>query len=94
MARETRLKSTVKTTKNGNLGSFVDVVTPDPVVIDENYICFATLTTIRTGLKNDKEKEYLDQLVEIVLSINKQEQFLTLGERIAVNTLKKMKILG
>lgn len=77
---------------NDNLGSFVDEVTPIPKNIQENYISLDTLSTYLTGADTVKTN-WVNQMVDIVISCNKQEKFLSLGETIAFNTLRKLQIL-
>lgn len=88
MAKESK----PRTPKNGNLGSFVDVVTPEPKVIQENYLQLDKMTEYLKKA-TPEQKECVDQMISIALSIHKQEQFLTLGEQIALNTLRKLNIL-
>jgi len=78
--------------RNGNLGSFVDQVTPDPVVVTENYLNIDVLSTFLTTATDDKKK-LVNEMIEIALSTNKQEDFLSLGEKIAINSLRKLNIL-
>jgi len=89
MAKEVKVKPS---TKNGNLGSFVDQVTPEPKNIQENYL---QLDKLSEYLKKatPEQKEWIQQIVDIVLSATKQEQFLSIGEQIAFNTLRKLNIL-
>ena len=78
--------------RNGNLGSFVDQVTPEPVVVTENYLNIDVLSTFLTTATDDKKK-LVNDMIEIALSTNKQEDFLSLGEKIAINSLRKLNIL-
>jgi hypothetical protein len=78
--------------RNGNLGSFVDQVTPDPVVVTENYLNIDVLSTFLSTATDDK-KTLVNNMIEIALSTNKQEDFLSLGEKIAINSLRKLNIL-
>jgi hypothetical protein len=78
--------------RNGNLGSFVDQVTPDPVVVTENYLNIDVLSTFLLTATEDK-KTLVNNMIEIALSTNKQEDFLSLGEKIAINSLRKLNIL-
>lgn len=78
--------------RNGNLGSFVDQVTPEPVVVTENYLNIDVLSTFLTTATDDK-KTLVNNMIEIALSTNKQEDFLSLGEKIAINSLRKLNIL-
>lgn len=81
-----------RSAKNNNLGSFVDVVTPEPKIILEDFLDIESLGAyLKTA--NTEQKEYINQLIDIILSITKQEEFLSLGEKIALNTLRKMNIL-
>lgn len=85
MAKDTK-------SKNGNLGSFVDQVTPEPKVVLENYLRLDQLSsTMLTA--DDTTKKLINEMIEIALSSNKQEEFLSMGERIAINSLRKMNIL-
>jgi hypothetical protein len=79
--------------KNDNLGSFVDVVTPEPRIILENFL---NMDSLGEYLKkaNTEQKAWVQQMIDITLSVAKQEEFLSLGEKIAMNTLRKMNILG
>ena len=78
--------------RNGNLGSFVDQVTPEPVVVTENYLNIDVLSTFLSTATDDK-KTLVNNMIEIALSTNKQEDFLSLGEEIAINSLRKLNIL-
>lgn len=78
--------------KNGNLGSFVDQVTPEPKIILENYLQLDQLDFIMSS-SNDTKKKLINEMIEIALSSNKQEEFLSLGEKIAINSLRKLNIL-
>ena len=78
--------------KNGNLGSFVDQITPEPKVVLENFIQFDILATfLKTATV--EQKSLVNEMLEIALSSNKQEEFLSTGERIAINSLRKLNIL-
>lgn len=91
-----RPKSTTpkNTEKNNNLGSFVTEVTPVPKVVLEDYIDIQELeTAIGKSTKNAEIKELINTLVDIAITTNKQEQFLSYGEKLAINSLRKMKIL-
>lgn len=77
--------------KNVNLTTFVDQVTPEPKIILENYIDFEKLSDYQSTYSANKE--LLDQLVDVILSCNKQEEFISFGERVALNTLRKLQIL-
>jgi len=88
MAKETKPRAV----KNNNLGSFVDAVTPEPKVVLENYLDYSELAAVYKS-STAEQKIYLNQMIEIALSTTKQEQFLSLGELIALNTLRKLKIL-
>lgn len=85
MAKDTK-------SKNGNLGSFVDQVTPEPKIILENYLQLDQLAFIMSTA-NDATKKLINEMIEIALSSNKQEEFLSLGEKIAINSLRKLNIL-
>jgi len=78
--------------RNGNLGSFVDQVTPEPVVVTENYLNIDVLSTFLLTASDDK-KTLVNNMIEIALSTNKQEDFHSLGEKIAINSLRKLNIL-
>ncbi len=78
--------------KNGNLGSFVDQVTPEPTLVLENFIQFDVLASYLTTATNE-QKLLVNSMIEIALSCNKQEEFLSTGERIAINSLRKLNIL-
>jgi hypothetical protein len=93
MARETKAKLAPKTPRNGNLGTFVDAVTSDPKIITENFINFEKLAEILKKAPAE-QKELVNQMIEIALSSVKQEQFLSFGEQIAINSLRKQGILG
>jgi hypothetical protein len=91
MAKVTK-DTPAKAPKNTNLGSFVDQVTPEPKMVLENYIQLDVLSKFMLSAK-DTDKSLVNNMIEIALSINKQEEFLSLGERIAINSLRKMNIL-
>ena len=96
MAKETNLTRTPrvpKQPKNNNLGSFVDVVTPEPKIILEDFL---NMDSLGEYLKkaNPEQKAWVQQMIDITLSVTKQEEYLSLGEKIAMNTLRKMNILG
>jgi hypothetical protein len=88
MAKETKPRAS----KNDNLGSFVDAVTPEPKIILENYL---QMDALGAYLKkaSPEEKEWVRQMIDITLSVTKQEEFLSAGEKVAMNTLRKMNIL-
>ena len=46
-----------------------------------------------TKKATDDQKSWIQQMVEIVLSANKQEEFLSFGEKVALNSLRKLNIL-
>ena len=80
--------------RNNNLGSFVDVVTPDPKIVLENFLQLDKLGNYLIDKKvTPEQKAWVQQLIDIALSANKQEEFLSLGEKIAINTLRKLNIL-
>lgn len=85
MAKDTK-------SKNGNLGSFVDQVTPEPKIILENYLRLDQLA-LTMSTADDATKKLINEMIEIALSSNKQEEFLSLGEKIAINSLRKLNIL-
>lgn len=88
MAKETK----PRTPKNVNLGSFVDAVTPEPIHVTGNYINFDVLTAyLKTA--NPEAKTLIHTMIDIALSTSKQEEFLSLGEKIAINSLRKVNIL-
>jgi hypothetical protein len=87
----TRKTTTAKTT-NDNIASFVDEVTPVPVVINENYLDMIKLAEFLKKA-TDEQKTWIQQMVDITLSTNKQEEFLSMGEKIAMNSLRKLNIL-
>ena len=87
MAKEAKAKS-----RNINLGSFVDAVTPDPVIVDSNFLRMEVLGDYYTSATPEQIK-WVQQMIDIVLSCNKQEEFLSLGEKVAVNSLRKLNIL-
>lgn len=78
--------------KNDNLGSFVDAVTPEPKIIQEDFL---QMDVLGDYLKKAslEQKEWISQMMDITLSINKQEEYLSMGEKVALNTLRKMNIL-
>jgi len=88
----TRAPRQPRANKNSNLESFVDVMTPEPRVVLENYL---QMDVLGDYLKKAtaEQKEWVSQMIDISLSVNKQEEFLTLGEKVALNTLRKMNIL-
>ena len=83
---------TPRTSKNTNLGSFVDAVTPEPKIILENFLQLDVLAQILKTAPPEV-KEWIQQMIDIALSATKQEEFLSTGEKIAMNTLRKLKIL-
>ena len=89
---KTRTVRTPRAPKNDNLGSFVDAVTPEPKIILENYL---QMDALGAYLKkaSPEEKEWVRQMIDITLSTTKQEEFLSTGEKVAMNTLRKMNIL-
>jgi hypothetical protein len=89
MAKEVKPKAS---TRNSNLGSFVDQVTPEPKVILENFL---QLDKLSEYLKkaSPEQREWIQQMIDIAISCTKQEEFLSVGERIALNTLRKLNIL-
>jgi hypothetical protein len=96
MAKElssTRTPRVAKQPKNDNLGSFVDAVTPEPKIILEDFL---NMDSLGEYLKkaNPEQKAWIQQMIDITLSVTKQEEYLSLGEKIAMNTLRKMNILG
>ena len=96
MAKElssTRTPRVTKQPKNDHLGSFVDAVTPEPKIILEDFL---NMDSLGEYLKkaNPEQKAWIQQMIDITLSVTKQEEFLSLGEKIAMNTLRKMNILG
>jgi hypothetical protein len=76
--------------KNVNLGSFVDQVTPEPVIVQENFLQMDVLKAYKESRPD--QAELVDQMVDVALTINKQPEFITLGEQIALNTLRKLNI--
>jgi hypothetical protein len=70
----------------------VDAVTPEPKIILENYFNFKKLDEALKDASKE-EAQWIQQLVDIVISINKQEEFCSFGEQIALNTLRKLQIL-
>ncbi len=89
---KTRTARVPRAPKNNNLGSFVDAVTPEPKIILENYL---QMDALGAYLKkaSPEEKEWVRQMIDITLSVTKQEEFLSAGEKVAMNTLRKMNIL-
>jgi hypothetical protein len=85
-------KETSKTDKNGNLGSFVDVMTPEPKIIVEDFIDFQRLTYVLESA-TPMEKSLIERMIDMVLGCDRKKQFLSLGEQFAFNTLIKQKIL-
>ena len=90
---KTRTPRQPRAAKNDNLGSFVDVVTPEPKIILEDFL---NMEALGEYLKksNPEQKAWVQQMIDITLSVTKQEEYLSLGEKIAMNTLRKMNILG
>lgn len=90
--RATRQPRAPRAPKNSNLESFVDVMTPEPKPVLENYL---QMDVLGDYLKKAtaEQKEWVAQMIDISLSVNKQEEFLSLGEKVALNTLRKMNIL-
>ena len=95
MAKETsstRTPRVPRQPKNDNLGSCVDAVTPEPKIILENYFQMEVLGDYLKKA-SPEQKAWVQQMIDIALSTTKQEEFLSMGERIAINSLRKMKIL-
>ena len=89
---ETKSTRQPRAAKNDNLGSFVDAVTPEPKIVLENFINVDKLNEVMKK-STPETKQWLSQMIDISLSITKQEQFLSMGELIAVNSLRKQGIL-
>jgi hypothetical protein len=70
----------------------VDAVTPEPKIVLENFINIDKLNEV-TKKATPESKQWISQMVDIALSITKQEQFLSMGEIIAINSLRKQGIL-
>ena len=91
---ETKPTRVPRQPRNNNLGSFVDVVTPDPKIVLENFLQLDKLGDYLIDKKvTPEQKAWVQQLIDIALSITKQEQFLSMGEIIAINSLRKQGIL-
>lgn len=90
---KTRSPRTPRAAKNDNLGSFVDVVTPEPKIVLEDFFNMDALGEYMRKAQPE-QKAWVQQMIDITLSVTKQEEFLSLGEKIAMNTLRKMNILG
>lgn len=88
----TTRKTTAAKATNDNIASFVDTVTPVPVVVNENYLDMIKLAEFLKKA-TDEQKTWVQQMVDIMLSTNKQEEFLSMGEKIAMNSLRKLNIL-
>lgn len=88
----TRTPRQPRAEKNSNLGSFVDAVTPEPKIIQEDFLQMDVLGDYLKKASTE-QKEWISQMMDITLSINKQEEYLSMGEKVALNTLRKMKIL-
>jgi hypothetical protein len=78
--------------KNVNMGHFVDQMTLDPKVPVSDFIQFNKLSEALSG-SDHEQKMYILQCLEIALSCNKQEQFMSYGEKIAINSLRNLQIL-
>jgi hypothetical protein len=89
---ETKTTRQPRQPKNDNLGSFVDAVTPEPKIVLENFINVDKLNEVMKK-STPESKQWLSQMIDIALSITKQEQFLSMGELIAINSLRKQGIL-
>ena len=74
------------------------------VVINQQLLDELTFWELVITFKDDKlnevtkkatpeSKQWISQMVDIALSITKQEQFLSMGEIIAINSLRKQGIL-
>lgn len=81
-----------KETKNDNIMSFVDAITPQPKVITEDFIDFHKLSYVY-GNASKQEQEILSRMIDMVLSCDRQKKFLSLGEQFAFNTLAKQGII-
>ena len=86
MAKETN------TGKNGNLGTFVDVITPEPKIVTEDFIDFDQLTFIKNSV-HVEQKKLIEKMVDMILDCDRQKKFLSLGEQFAFNSLLKLKII-
>lgn len=91
MAKEaTPSTRTARGNKNGNLGTFVDAVTPEPKIVTENYL---QLHLLGNKSESPETNEWIRQCIDIVLSIREPEGKWSYGETVAVNTLRKRQIL-
>lgn len=77
---------------NDNIASFVDGITPTPKIIKEDYL---DMDVLATYLKKatPEQMQWVQQMIDTVLAINKQPEFISLGEKYAINSLKKLNIL-
>ena len=66
--------------------------TPEPKIVLENFIQFEVLNSYLLTA-TDSQKLLINNMIEMTLSTNKQEEFLSLGEKIAINSLRKLNIL-
>lgn len=89
---KTRATRTPRAVKNDNLGSFVDAVTPEPKIVQEDYL---KMDILGDYLKKatPEQKAWVQQMIDITLSVTKQEEYLSMGEKVAINSLRKMNIL-
>ena len=85
MAKETN------TGKNGNLGTFVDVITPEPRIVTEDFIDFEQLSMALNSAPS--QSKLIQKMLDMILDCDRQKKFLSLGEQFAFNTLAKMKII-
>ena len=88
MAKETKPRAS----KNDNLGSFVDAVTPEPKVVMEDFIDFPRLAYVLAN-SSAAEKVLIEKMITMVLECDRQKKFLSLGEQFAFNSLAKLKII-
>lgn len=78
---------------NSNAVEFLDSVPTTTPSISSNYIDYARLKELKKG-SSTEEKEFLEKCLDIVLYCNKNEKFLSYGELVAINTLKRLNVLG
>ena len=85
MAKET------KQDKNNNLGSFVDVITPEPKIVTEDFIDFEQLALALDHAP--AHSKLIQKMLDMILDCDRQKKFLSLGEQFAFNSLAKLKII-
>jgi hypothetical protein len=83
-----------KRVKRNDLNNFFDTSALEDskagIDLIDTHALFKFLSDEKT---TDYQKEFVEQLVDTVLSITKQKEFISYGEKIALNTLRRLGIL-